>query len=69
MDQIQYIRDTWSDSQRSRGTDGKRKHVKEGGKIDGLTASADRQKARLTGEEVWSPVIAPSELTRCTLSL
>lgn len=39
----------------SGGTDEKKKHVKEGGggeEIDGLTASADRQKAGLTGEEV-----------------
>jgi len=28
-----------------------RKHLKRGGKIDGLTASAHRQKAGLTGEE------------------
>lgn len=40
------------ESQRSGGVDGKKKHVKEGGKIDGLTASADRQKAGLTGGKV-----------------
>lgn len=40
------------DSHRSGETDGKRKHVKEGGKIDSLTASADRQKVGLTGGKV-----------------
>jgi len=45
QDQIQQIRDKQRESQRGKGTHGKRKHVKEVGQIDSLTASADRQKA------------------------